>query len=230
MNQTVIDDPFASASNPQTFSSDLWGRVEIQAWFCVLEKGYGRVPFNPSQHNAGQKRTAIDVSIDPLPELNITNMNVCERHLLAESKEWRTITLKSLQNLGYQDVRSANGKWAHVAPVPNGRTYEKDGQMRDSTDFKFLAIYNTEAECRAAMNGGNGAQPPSPAQYEPTGVPINETEKQAAAQFLRVIVTNAIAGKQPAQYREAITASLAGFPMVNKFFTFDSPEVQALLK
>jgi hypothetical protein len=231
VTQVTYDDPFDSAMNPQTFSNDLFGKVSLNAWYCVLEKGFGRVPFDPAQHPINQRRTAIDVTIDPLPELGITNANVCERRMLAESKDWRTITLQSLHDLGIQDVRSVNGAWVRIEACPTGRTYEKNGETKNETAFKFLAIYPDEAACRADYSGGNGAStastPAGPAHTEGNGG--NSLEKQAAAQFLKVIVTNAIAGKKPEEYRDAVTSAIAGFPMVSKFFNVDSPEVQELL-
>lgn len=224
-NQTTYDDPFAAANTPPILSNDLWGQVTINAWFCVLEKGYGRVPFDPAHNNANERRTAIDVTIEPLPELGITNPNVCERRMLAESKEWRTITLASLRDLGFQDVRAVNGKWAHILPEPTGRTYEKNGEVKNETTFKFVALYDTEAACRQAYfsAGGKASDTPQPMD---NGA---KSERDTAKPFLSVIISGAIAGKQPDQYRDAVTLALANFPLVAKYFTYDSPEVQELL-
>jgi hypothetical protein len=226
--QAYIDNPFASAANPQTFSSDLWGQVAINAWFCTLEKGYGRVPFDPALYPISQRRTAVDITIDPLPELGITNPNVCERRMLAESKEWRTITLQSLHDLGIQDVRSVSGKWVRIVPEPTGRTYEKNGETKNETAFRFIAVYETEAECHAAYAGGGAGQPAAPTTSTPAATGT-DLERETAKPFLKVIVSSAIAGKKPEEYQAAVNLAISGFPMVSKFFTFDSPEVQELL-
>ena len=44
------------------------GAVNVDVFYCVLVKGLGKVPFDPNQHNQDQRRTSIDITIDPLPD------------------------------------------------------------------------------------------------------------------------------------------------------------------
>lgn len=232
MTTQTIQDPFDTASNPPAFNTDLWGRVTLNAYYCALIKGQGKVHFQPGVHDDKERRTAVDIYIEPLPEMGITNPNVTERSMIAESQEWREIVLKSLRDLGYQNVREASGKWVRVHLEPTGRTYtNSQGETRTATTFKFVKIFAGEAECRDDYARENGNPSPAvPTQYEAGGAAVDETEKKAAQAFLKVIVKNAIAGKKPDEFRSAVGAAIAGFPMVSKFFTVDSPEVLELLQ
>jgi len=221
-------DPFDSASSPALPTFELFGLVEINAWACALVKGVGKVPFdtNDSSH---KRFTAIDVLIQPLPEINLTNPKAAERHWLAESKEWASITLKSIKECGIENVREVNGKWARVAIVPNGKTYtNKNNEVKDETTFKFTAFFEDEESCRAAYlenhdNAGNGQNETIP--------PIDATaaEKQTAAPFLNVIIPNAVRGKKITDdWKSIVNTALAQYPLVSKHYNADSPEVAAI--
>lgn len=223
---TQIYDPFETASNPPVLISDLWGQIDIKAWYCVLEKGVGKVAFDPAQHELGQRRTAIDIVIFPLPELNITNTNICERHLIAESDAWRNITLKSIKELGFENVREINGKWVHIVPEETGRKYEKDGQQKSETMFKILAVYNTEEECHKAYLAAGGSDNRKAAPDNGN----NGSEKEVAKQFLPVIVRSVVKGAGNLEAaKTAVAKAISQYPQVAKYFTVDSPEVATII-
>lgn len=229
-------DPFDSASNPTLPAFELWGMVEINAWACALVKGQGKVPFNAQDPNH-KRFTAIDVFIQPLPELNITNTKTCEGHMLGESKEWASITLASIKALGIDNVREINGKYARVTKVPNGRTYtNKDGETKDELTFKFVTLFEDEKKCRAAYFASNGnghaTSTPTPTYNEITAPVVDaaEQERLTALPFLNVIVPNASKGKKTLdEAKPAVAALIAQYPIVSKHFTVDSPEVFDLM-
>ena len=71
MNDPVTDyDPLDAATNAKAPSYDLFGKVEVNAWACHLEKGTGKVTFDPNNPNH-KRLTAVDVCIQPLPEINV---------------------------------------------------------------------------------------------------------------------------------------------------------------
>lgn len=229
-------DPFESANDPKVPTYDLFGRVEINAWACHLQKGQGKIPYDPN--NPDHKRlTAIDVFIEPLPEIDVKYPKTLECHWVAEFPEWAKITLPSIKALGIDNVREINGKWARVARVPNGKRYEKKdaqgnptGEMRDETTFKFAAFYADEDACRAAYiaaggqpgNGSNG-------HNVPLEIGTEDAEKATALAFLKVIVQNAAKGKLIDEAKDAVGVALIQYPTVSKFFTVDSPETQELI-
>lgn len=228
-------DPFESASNPATRSFDLWGKVDLSAWACALVKGTGKVPYD-SNNPAHKRFTAIDIYVQPLIELDVKYPKSLEDHLVAEFPEWVKITLPSIKALGIDNVREVNGKWARVARVPNGKKYDKKdkdgnptGEKADETTFKFITLFDSEEACRADYfaNGGKpleGKNAPQPV----TG--SDDNERNTAAAFLKVIVTNAARGKADfASAKEAVAQALTQYPTVSKFFNADSIETGALI-
>ncbi|HOR01540.1 MAG TPA: hypothetical protein PLJ35_22225 [Anaerolineae bacterium] len=159
----VLDDPFDTASKATLAPRDYYGQIQMDAWYCVLVKGKGKVPFDAAQHNVDDRRTAITIALLSLPEQNI--QFELARDLIAESREWAGIVWPSLKALGLNSTREAQGKWAKMQQVPSGRKYRNvAGEEKEATTFKFLALYESEEACRAAYlaetgrsSGGNGS-------------------------------------------------------------------------
>jgi len=239
---TGIDefDPFAAATEAQARTFDLFGVVEISAWACHLEKGAGKIPFDPANPNH-KRMTAIDVFIQPLPEIDVKYPKTLECHWLAEYNTWAKITLPSIKD-AYQkstgqelgSVKQINGMYARVARVDSlDKKYGKKddagnltGEMVTPKTFKFVEFYADEDACRAAyvaaggqaMQGGSSAVAPSQEQ----------SDKNAAMAFLPVIVKNALNGKGlkiSDDWKAAVNTALAQYPMVVKHFNAESPEV-----
>lgn len=235
-------DPFAAATEAKPPTYDLFGLVEISAWACHLEKGAGKIPFDAQNPNH-KRMTAIDVFIQPLPEIDVKYPKTLECHWLAEYNTWVKITLPSIkeafQNATGQEmgsVRQINGMYARVARVDSfDKKYEKKdnagngtGEMVTPKTFKFVEFYADEEACRAAYvaAGGQPMQGNSPAQSMDTTPTDNE--KQSAMAFLPVIVKNALQGKGlkvTDDWKTAINTALGQFPLVAKHFTAESPEV-----
>jgi hypothetical protein len=234
--ETKEFDPFESASNPVVQTYDIFGKVEISAWACALVRGHGKVAYDPAIHE--KRFTAVDIFIQPLPEIDVKYPKSLEDHPISESKEWASITLQSIKALGIDNVRELNDKWVRVARVPNGKQYEKKdtqgnktGQMADETTFKFVALFADENECRAAYIAAGG-QPSGNGHNIPTPVvPTSEnTEMATAYAFLKVIVGNAARGKTTwADAKAAVAQALAQYPTVAKFYTADSVETGGLI-
>jgi len=232
MTTQVMNDPFEAASHAAPLPNEYYGQVEVDAWFCVLVKGQGRVPFDPQQHSIDQRRTAIDMAVIPLAASGL-NFPI-ERKMLAESKEWRNIVWPSLKALGFNSLKEVNGAWVKVELVGTGRKYTNSaGEEKEATTFKFLAVYDNEETCEAAYLG-MGIMPQTEATPMPQEAhqasPQSNPERETALQFARVIVQQALkahpndveaAKKQAAQ-------QMAGMPVVSKFFTVESPEIAAL--
>jgi hypothetical protein len=233
-------DPFAAATEAQARTFDLFGMVEISAWACHLEKGQGKIPFDPQNPNH-KRMTAIDVFIQPLAEIDIKYPKTRECHWLAEYNTWAKITLPSIKD-AYQratgqelgSVKQINGMYARVARVDSfDKKYKKKdnngnltGEMVTPKTFRFVELYADENQCRAAytaaggqpMQGGSSAVAPSQEQ----------SDKSAAMAFLPVIVKTALNGKGLKindDWKTAVTTALTQFPMVAKHFTADAPEV-----
>ncbi len=154
-NGHPVDDPMESASNASLAPRSYYGQIQVEAWFCVLQKGVGKIPYDNGQHRIEDRRTAVDISIIPLAEQNV-NFEV-KRETIAESREWAGIIWPSLKGLGISNLREADGKWAMMQQVPSGRKYRNSaGEEKEATTFKFLALYADEAACRAAYLADTG--------------------------------------------------------------------------
>jgi hypothetical protein len=239
-------DPYASASNPPERTYDLFGLVEVNAWACHLEKGQGKVAYDPA--NPNHKRvTAVDIYIQPLPEINVKYASICEEHWVAEFPTWAGVTLPSIKKAmpDFGSLRDLQGKWARVTRVAGrDKPYERKdaqgngtGEMVTKKTMSFVEFYNSEEECRAAAIAAN-AFDPGKVQVQgnghnvPTTEPVlslEEQEKKTAAQFLAALVPNAARGKTPEQARIDVAMMLTQYAPVAKYFTVDSPEVVALI-
>lgn len=223
--QTVIDDPWDSAENPVFRASEYWGQVNLDMWYCVLEKGVGKIQFDPQSNRIEDRRTAIDISLDTLPEQNITFE--VSRSMIAESAEWAKIVLPSIKALGLSP-RELNGKWVKLHFKPTSRKYtNSNGEERENTTFEFLALFPDEIACRADFAGGPSTNGSSSASVT---IDPGDKEKQTAFAFLKVIVEKAAKGKTDLEaIRAEIAKTIVAYPMVAKVFTVDSPETVQLI-
>lgn len=225
------DDAFASASNPVTPTYDLFGKVEISAWACHLEKGAGKIPYDPNNPNH-KRLTAINVYIQALAEIEVKYPKSLECDWLAEFPTWAKITLPSIKAAGFENVREINGKWARVARVDSlEKPFDKKdsngnltGEKATKKTFKFVDFYDTEDACRAAYIAAGGKAESSAPVADPA-----DADKTAAIAFLKVIVQTAVTGKKiNDDWKGAVALALTQYPMVSKHFTAESPEVAAL--
>ena len=206
------NDPWAvtETAEAQESNGEYFGLVSVAVEFCKLVKGEGRVPFNAAQDDPNDRRTSIDIQIEPLSE-RATFMP--RRTMVAESKEWTNIVWQSLKDLGLLSLRELNGKYAKYTNVSTGRKWTNaNGETKEATTFKFLALYNTRSEAEAAKNPKAQA---APAQSD---------EKQIALTFLTALAKAAHGDKNK------LAVQIAQYPVVSKFYTIDSPEVSKLLQ
>lgn len=215
------DDPMDSAFNASLAPRNYFGQVDIDTYYCVLEKGVGKVMFDANVHSLDQRRTSIEITVTPIPDM--PRPDPLSRQMIAESREWVNIVLASLKELGVSSLRDLKGKWAKVTFVPTGRKWTtQDGEEREATTFKFLAVYDTEAAAAAAYAAeGNGTASEAEDEHPED---TSSGDKATAYEFLRVLVNQHKA--DPAM----LATTIASIPAVSKWFTIDSPETQELLK
>jgi hypothetical protein len=223
------------AKEPQ-FSNVIWGQCEAKSWWCVLEKGVGKVEFDPQMHSPDLRRTAIDIIIHPLADMGL-NFDLA-RNMIAESREWAGIVLPSIRDMGISP-KQLNGSWVKVQTVTltdkagNPVTYtDGNGIVKEKTTIKFLAIFKDEAECRAdyLANSGKAHQQ---TQYAGGGGNENgngNKERETALKFLKVYVENACRGQTDLNViRNTLALNIAQQSLIAKYFTVDSPEVVEMI-
>lgn len=221
-------DPFDAATQAGERLDTLYGRVDVSATFVKLIKGVGKQPWSESD-GVDARRTEVQITLNPLDATGLTLL--VERRLIAESRDWSGIVWPSLRDLGLKNVRELNGKWVKAEMVKTGRTYtNKRGDTSEETTFKFLAVYNTEAEATAAYyaaRGGADNDPMAVSMGAPaTNVSTNgngHAERETALQFVSALV------KQAGGDKGKLAGLIAQMPLISKYFTVDSPEVANLL-
>lgn len=227
----------AEEAKEPVFSNTIWGQVEANSWFCVLEKGIGKVEFDPQVHSADKRRTAVDVIIHPLPEMGL--QFDLARNMIAESREWAGIVLPSIRNIGLSP-KNLNGQWVKVKTVPltdkNGNvvTYtDNNGTLKEKTAIEFLVVFPNEDACRADYLANSGKPSlQATTQYETgsNGGGNGGKERETALKFLKVYVQNACRGQSDLEaVRAALATQIAAQPLIGKYFTVDSPETVQLI-
>ncbi len=219
-----MTDVWDSAANAKVGPTTYYGQVFTDAFFCILEKGIGKVPFDPQAHPADRKLTCI--KIDGIPFTRSGKSFTIQRELIAEFRDWAGIVLPSLKVCNVHP-RELDQKWAEWQMIETGRTWTDatSGEERRATTFKFLRIFGSEAECRGAWearfggNGDDGESLPMPEATEPVG---NSPEKAVAAKFLPALFAQAQGDPNE------MAKLLAGNPLTSKHFDLNSPEVVAL--
>lgn len=225
MSTQYFDDPLEQAEHVQPPTRTYFGQVKVTSWFCVLEKGVGKVPFDPQEHKPEARRVAIRIELVPLPECNL-QFEVM-RELIAESAAWTKTILPSLVALEVSP-RELHNKFVQIELVPTGRQWlDGSGQQREETMPRFVAVYPDRAACLAAYQAnGNGAQvaPASPvAPATPGNGNGSNPERAAAAAFLKPMWT--AAGGDLTKFLELIQKN----PILSKHFSAESPEVVAIV-
>ena len=216
------DDPWETAETPPTSPSKFFGQIQVEVWWCILEKGIGKKPFNPNVHKISDRRTAIRLTLHPLADYNTQSFDI-RREYISEFGAWPKITLPSIKNAGLSP-RALDGQWACFELVPEGRTYisKNTGETKESTTFKLVAVYPDEQACRTAYYTEYGG---IAVISSPQARPQNDmdSEKATAYKFLQLFVKGANGDLNvPAQ-------KIASNKVIGKYFTIDSPEVIELM-
>lgn len=214
----AVLDPMEAAVKDAENASHVFGQMMVDAQFVVWKKGE-RIRAWVEGESTENRTTQLTFRMNPLDLTGMTRM--IEKQAIAIFSDWTRIIWPSLRDLGCKTPKEIEGKWAHAQLVP---------KQQDSpyTTFKFIAIYDNEADCIKAWEnqfGSSEAHTPSSngnGAAQAVSQP-NDAERTAALSFLPAIVN---ANKSDLT---KLAAALAGMSPLNKYFTIDSPEVQALL-
>lgn len=207
-----------------TYTNDVYGQIEFDIWFCVLQKGVGKVPYDPQSHAPNQRRTAVTVN------LNDIGGNNYKRDFIAEiaTDGWVGVTLPSIKALGVADLSKFNGSYVHAEMVKIGTYKKSDGTEGTRTAPRVLAVYKDVDECAAAAQGGATqadwmTDPATAPKTNGNGAAVNDAEKQIALSFLPAIVKGCVRGNGVDS--PALDAAIKGNPILNRYFNLGSPEV-----
>jgi hypothetical protein len=228
-----LDEMDAQLLNPPDVSQErtVFGQVTVvDRWFCVLEKGVGKRPFDATRDSLDQRRVAIKLQVTA-PKREGGTYTI-DREMVDFSDEWKKFTLPSIQKLNVPIMTLLNAH-CQIKLMPAG-TYTKSGtnEVKTKTAIVFEQIFPDEATCRAASENffssrtasapqaAADMQTPQPPQAG--SQPENAVERQFAASTLLMLWNGC------GQDRTRFLATLAASPMMAQYFNANSPEVQAL--
>lgn len=229
----TTDDPMAAAMNAKKEPLDrtYFGEViTVDSWFCVLQKGVGKRPWDGTHDDVKDRRIAIKLEIQPLK-----GQYTISQECLTFEAEWLSHTMPSLQKL-QADLHTLRGKFASVKRVPTGENYKnKSGEIKEKTAIEFVAVYGSQDACqdaadtffasRGGSNGGsgNGRGVETETLPEPPSRPSLPPEQEFALKSLPALWK--ASGNDKAKFTDLILQN----PLINKYYPLEHPHVQGLI-
>jgi hypothetical protein len=201
--------------------------VTVDAWFCVLRKGAGKIPFDQHSHPPQDQRTAIKIAVECTKQDGTTYL--VEQDTIDTAKDWLKHTLPSLTQLQLH-LSSLKGRWVEVVRKPTGETYQsRIGETKDRTALVFVRAFADQAACQAAeaafyaprTGAGRVEDAILPADLPPAAA--MDPEKEFALRSLPALWA---AAKHNAN---AFKAMIDGNPMISKHYPWPHPHVQAIV-
>lgn len=219
--QTVDPMQAAMTATKEPLERTYFGEiVTVDCWFAVLQKGVGKVPFDPTRHDAGQRRTVIKIEIQPLKgEFLIT------QECLHFEAEWLNCTLPSLQKLGI-DLAALKGRYVQAKRMPTGATYtNKNNETKDKTGLVFERVFADGADCVKAADeffGSRGQR----GKVEEAKLPedLGLPPEQAFALKSLPALWKA-SGNDADKFKTLIESN----PMISKYYPWSHTAVQGLI-
>lgn len=229
---SAVYDPWEESAHATAPTNAFYGQISLDMWPCVLIKGQGKVPFDPTRDPEDNRRTAVDIAITPLAGSRAQFSIV--RSIIAQSPEWYKHIWPSLKALGLTNPKQAVGKWCKLERVPTGKTYRsnRDGVERDELVIKFLALYDTEDECRAAYEADTGQPASASDDDEPipgfedvrtNAAPAEDPQRKMAISFLQAIA------KQHKGDMDAIKRAVGNVSLITLHFDPESDEFRNIV-
>ena len=137
------------------------------------------------------------------------------------------------QSAGPEQSKDAKNKFCKMEQVPTGRKYRNSaGEEREATTLKFLALYDTEAECEAAYLAELNT-PASDSSDDSSTPPLDPPADSSSAadpgrDTARAFV-EALAKQHHGDLNE-INRSVANIPAITKYFPAGSDDLVTVVK
>lgn len=143
-NDSFYDDAEKAVAPSRVY----FGLMELDTFLCKLVKGSGKVLFDPST-DKGPAMHALKFSLIPLASSTFHEPTV--RECIAESVEFTSIIRPSFQKIGLA-LRGIHGRYVQVEMVPTRKYKNAEGEDKQATTFKFVAVFADESACEAAAD------------------------------------------------------------------------------
>lgn len=224
-------DPMNSAVEEAERPNFIYGQLEVSAAFVQF---VNKKKIVWTEHDdPKERRTEVTMVINPIEETGMTQL-FTRSTICGNRGEWADIIWPSLRDVcSIKELRSADKKFVKVEVVKTGRKYtNRNGEEVENTTFKFHALFVDKASCVSAFSADGGTPKNTLVTAPVTGDPMaidmtanaNNLERENSKQFLPMLVKAANGDLNQ------LKTTLAAMSPLNKYFTVDSPEVQALLK
>ena len=227
-------DPMSTAVEEAERPNFIYGQLEVSAAFIQFVNKKKTVW---TEHDdPKERRTEVTMVINPIEETGLTQL-FTRSTICGNRGEWADIIWPSLRDVcGIKELRAADKKFVKVEVVKTGRKYtNKNGEEVENTTFKFHGLFTDKAGCVSAFSADGGTPKSTLNVAQPTngaGDPMaidmtanaNNPERESSKAFLPMLV------KAAGGDLNQLKLTLASMSPLNKYFTIDSPEVQALLK
>lgn len=228
MTAVQMDDPMTAAMNAtkQNLDRAYFGEViTVDSWFCVLEKGVGKRPWDATRDEVKSRRVVIKLEIQPLRgQYTIT------QETLTFENTWLDFTMPSLQRL-QADLHALRGKFCQVKRVPTGEQYKnKAGDMKDRTALEFVQIYDTLQACQDAADAFFGEKSTASPAYQ--GMPTADLPADLAGmppeQQFALTALPAL-WKASGNNKEKFAQLISENPLISRFYPADHAVVQNMI-
>lgn len=214
----------------------IWGQIDYKetlvGFTLPVKDEYGNTitkgskdPYDPAIHKSPS--LAIDLYIQPLPEVNIANSRILEYNVTKGSLQWEKETLPSLLKLGVTGKEQINQAWACIEIIESKKTYvTSSGETKPRLSWNFLKMFSDEDECRVDCLAVGGQ--PSNSQNVATSAPVT-SESANMLNYMKVIIKQNVTEEMTLDEAKDVIASHQSYPALSKFYTVDSPEVLGLI-
>lgn len=238
---TAAYDPYANAMTPvaqKPIEKTYFGEVvTVDAWNCMLIKGQGKVPFDPTIHDAQKMATAITLKIQCTRQ-DGTFYDV-DQDTVNFAKDWQ-MTLRSLQRVG-KTLANLKGCFVQVKRKPTGEKYQDKttGETRDRTGLDIVAVYPDAEALKVAADAfyAQFVKPTAPIDPQAMAAAIASVNKPPVAAQAAAPAVNRkeavdmidLLWKMAAGDKPKFVALLQAQPLLKEFHKLDQPEVIAHL-
>lgn len=238
-NGTPNFDLMDAVFNPDPIVQRLYCEVTADVWQGALEKGVGKVLYDPAVHKKAPL-TIIELHLNPVAGTNLSSWDF--DFILQFNDGWRKVVLPSMKELGLSTLRDVHGKFAVVELVTAGSFKGRDGDMVEKKAPKFIAVFDTLDELTAAwVADRDGTAPTTSAPASGSAAPSSngtngtngtapavDNQREVAMTLLPALV--GLAKTNDGFDHQRLADLLAKNAMTAKYFTVDSPEVVAAME
>ena len=189
-------DVWTMAGTEYVSKREYYGQILVDCVLMVFPGPKGSknrpVPFDASVHKGLQPFVQITMTLDPLPEMQLSRP--MENNWANFDQDWTKITMPSIRKLGFVtadggcDLRKFDHTFVKFEFIPGFRK-NRDPDKENYKTMKFTASYADETACRTAYLAENSANAEN-SQPEETAAaaPASDDNDSTAMAFIKSVI------------------------------------------